>query len=328
MVGVLNLDDATILIRNNKILNNEVHCVASHGGGIFLTYRNLASGFKPENTKIRIYNNIISGNTSEELGGGIAIWDQQNGISSMDAPTPLIYNNTITGNSAPEGAGLFNYSMKVLLFNNIFWNNGAASSQFPEISLKDGMWYIVSNTGQVVSSFNNIRGGYPGTNNISQDPQVDPMNFTLAEGSPSIGRGTYSVSVAGRSYSAPRYDYAGTERRLASADQKIDQGALESPYDMQVIDEVITVPGVSAGTFHVYPNPAGKMITVRFTVIKPGPVRLSIYDLSGREVMVLLDEPLIPGQYEVPMDISSLGRGTYLLRLASSHNSTAKLVVR
>ncbi len=238
--------DATLIVRDNSIYENEINCEASQGGGIFLTFITLGSGYDGGKAGIRIYNNLIANNYSQDRGGGLAIWDQVNGSYDIEHPNPLIYNNSIVGNTANEGAGIFNFEMNALLFNNIIWNN-SISGKAREISMEDinyNVWY--PNRGKFQSYFNNIKGAYPGVGNIEQDPLIDQQAFTLDENSPSIGRGIDSVMVAGQVYYAPEFDYEGTNRLMASTDQELDQGAIESLYNRQITeydsDQVINVP--------------------------------------------------------------------------------------
>ena len=246
MLGSTKPWDATLIVRNNMIRENEIHCVASHGGGIFLTFPSLGGGYQSGTAGIEIYNNVIANNFSEDRGGGIAIWDQVNGAYEVEHPIPLIYNNTIVGNTAKEGAGLFNFEMNALLFNNIIWNNTTNGAE--EISLKDINYSgHFTNHGKFQSWFNNIQGGYEGIGNINQDPMLDSETFKLAENSPCVGRGMDSISIAGFWYHAPEFDLKGVDRIMASADQEIDVGALESPHDRPKTDydseHVINVPG-------------------------------------------------------------------------------------
>jgi len=46
-------------------------------------------------------------------------------------------------------------------------------------------------------------------------------------------------------------------------------------------------------------------------------VRLSVHDLLGREVAVLVNEKKAPGSYEVKFDGSGLASGVYLYRLTA-----------
>jgi hypothetical protein len=46
-------------------------------------------------------------------------------------------------------------------------------------------------------------------------------------------------------------------------------------------------------------------------------VKLSVFDLLGREVAVLVNEKKAPGSYEVKFDASGLPSGVYLYRLTA-----------
>ena len=47
-------------------------------------------------------------------------------------------------------------------------------------------------------------------------------------------------------------------------------------------------------------------------------IRLVVYDMSGREVAVLVNENQAPGNYEVHLDGSGLASGIYLYRLTAN----------
>ncbi|HLT46034.1 MAG TPA: T9SS type A sorting domain-containing protein [Rubricoccaceae bacterium] len=77
-------------------------------------------------------------------------------------------------------------------------------------------------------------------------------------------------------------------------------------------------PAASATTeaaFTAYPNPAAERATVRFTLEAPAAVRLTVYDLLGREVAVLVDGAVEAGTHEAAFDGSRLPSGVYLVRL-------------
>jgi hypothetical protein len=48
-------------------------------------------------------------------------------------------------------------------------------------------------------------------------------------------------------------------------------------------------------------------------------VHLSVYDVLGREVALLVDERQEGGIYEVPFEAGSLPPGVYLYRIAMDH---------
>ena len=58
-------------------------------------------------------------------------------------------------------------------------------------------------------------------------------------------------------------------------------------------------------------------------------VELTIYDLFGREVRMLMDEVKSPGEYNARMDVSDLPAGVYLVRLkAGGESIVRKLIVK
>jgi carboxypeptidase T len=77
-----------------------------------------------------------------------------------------------------------------------------------------------------------------------------------------------------------------------------------------------------------YPNPFNPTTGVRFRVPGVSDVRITVFDLLGREVVVLVNERKAPGSYEVTFDASALASGVYLYRMtAGNFAQTRKMVV-
>ncbi len=82
-----------------------------------------------------------------------------------------------------------------------------------------------------------------------------------------------------------------------------------------------------------YPNPFNPSTKIRFDIPqtvgngRDRSVKLTIYDLLGREAAVLVNEELNPGVYEVDFDGSSLPSGVYYYRLASGNYTQTKKMV-
>jgi hypothetical protein len=64
-----------------------------------------------------------------------------------------------------------------------------------------------------------------------------------------------------------------------------------------------------------YPNPFNSSTTIKYELPKASMMRLSVYDLLGREVSVLVNENKNAGNYEVKFDASNLASGVYVYRL-------------
>ena len=64
-----------------------------------------------------------------------------------------------------------------------------------------------------------------------------------------------------------------------------------------------------------YPNPFNPRTTFRFDLPVSGHVKLSVYDVTGQSVAVVLDQTMQAGSHDIAFDAQSLGSGVYLYRL-------------
>ena len=80
-----------------------------------------------------------------------------------------------------------------------------------------------------------------------------------------------------------------------------------------VADE--SAPHTATATLSVAPNPARGQATFTLQLEAPAPVRLSVFDVRGRELRVLLDEPVGMDRQRVDLDTSTLAPGAYVVRL-------------
>ncbi|MCE1163786.1 MAG: S8 family peptidase [Bacteroidetes bacterium] len=63
--------------------------------------------------------------------------------------------------------------------------------------------------------------------------------------------------------------------------------------------------------FDNYPNPFNPSTTIKFSVKDRNVVTIKIYDISGKEVMRLLNQPLEAGTYEIKWDAANFSSGIY-----------------
>lgn len=64
-----------------------------------------------------------------------------------------------------------------------------------------------------------------------------------------------------------------------------------------------------------WPNPFNPTTDIGYQVSVSGQTRLAVHDVLGREVAVLVDGPMPPGEHRVRLDASGLASGIYLVRL-------------
>lgn len=75
-----------------------------------------------------------------------------------------------------------------------------------------------------------------------------------------------------------------------------------------------------------YPNPFNPATTIRFDVPRSSHVRLSVFDVQGREIAVLVDEVKAVGSHDVTFDAGALSSGVYLYRLQTDGFSEARVL--
>ncbi|MCI0448775.1 MAG: SBBP repeat-containing protein [Chlorobi bacterium] len=78
-----------------------------------------------------------------------------------------------------------------------------------------------------------------------------------------------------------------------------------------------------------YPNPFNPMTKIRFNVasVLRTDIKLVIYDITGSEIAVLVNQPLQPGTYEAEWDGSNYPTGIYFYRItAGDYNETKKMM--
>ena len=76
-----------------------------------------------------------------------------------------------------------------------------------------------------------------------------------------------------------------------------------------------------------YPNPFNPVTDINFDVPKTGLVQLSVYDILGKEVEVLVNDVLQPGRYKASFDASKLASGIYFYRISASNFSDIKRMI-
>jgi hypothetical protein len=77
-----------------------------------------------------------------------------------------------------------------------------------------------------------------------------------------------------------------------------------------------------------YPNPFNPVTKIKFDVAKFYNVKIIVYDLSGKELDIIINQPMQQGTYEVIWNGEKYSSGIYFLRmLADNYVETKKMVM-
>lgn len=318
--GGIGAEESHIMMKENVISNNS----AGYEGGGILGY----------NSSLVIIECSVSLNTSGSDGGGIYLW-----YSDL-----FVKNTIIARNTAMQylGGGIFTYYSDPVIYNSIFYGNlsmgegGGAHIAYYGADIvnsiflqNEAVWGGNQLSGHVDSirlAYTDIEGGWPGIGNIDVDPIFrDPQNGDF-----------HLMSVAcDDSVDSPCID-AGDPIILDSllncswglGELRSDMGAYGGGDSLitTIFDNIPSLPNRII-LLQNYPNPFNARTTIRFVLPESQEVQLTVYDLLGRRVEVLVDDYMQAGVHVVTFDASYLSSGVYFYRLEAGNRIETKRMV-
>ena len=131
-------------------------------------------------------------------------------------------------------------------------------------------------------------------------PMFRRLGFVPGSGTSTSPR---DYTFADRSLAAGRYVY-----RISPIDR---DGTLQRSSEVEVALEVPSRSDLQAN----YPNPFNPSTVISFRVAEAGPIRLSVVDLAGREIALLLDDVRPAGSHSVSWNAAGNPSGTYYARM-------------
>ena len=127
------------------------------------------------------------------------------------------------------------------------------------------------------------------------------------------------------------FDLNGSETAFTSAGLVVKDSVLaffNRTLVTSPVSFVSTQPGLGAPTQFVlydnYPNPFNPTTIIEYSLPHASNVRLSVYDVLGRSVAVLVDQNEPGGRYKVTFSASGLSSGVYFYRLQVDRTTLVK----
>jgi hypothetical protein len=81
------------------------------------------------------------------------------------------------------------------------------------------------------------------------------------------------------------------------------------------VNEISSEIPVYYSLFQNYPNPFNPSTNIKFQIPKSGFVKLTVFDVLGKEIGTLVKEQLSPGTYQADFDATNLPSGVYYYSL-------------
>ena len=329
------VDDAPgyhIIVRNNRSYNN-INLVLSgnpigttDGNGILIdNFRNKGASDFPVNYPHRT---LVENNVAYQNGG--------KGIQVFESDFVDVFNNTAYHNNTDtQNTGTWRAELSLVYSNQTVWRNNIGVANPGQGILASNRAILIAQSENTVWENNLTYSGSPGdvsinfsntsvtiddlsNNLLGINPQFnDPSNadFSLAASSPAIDAGSDQViSFLDINYHTRQ---PGT----------VDIGAFER--DSSVSTDIDNTPSPEVFTLTGnYPNPFIERTEILYHLKESTHVYLVLYNAAGQQLGTLVDATLPPGDYNIPVDGSSLPAGVYFYRLTAGSTSQVQSFIR
>jgi hypothetical protein len=131
----------------------------------------------------------------------------------------------------------------------------------------------------------------------------------------------YGTTTESKDYSfADKFDYSETKTLYYRLKQVDYNGNFEYS---EVIEIVINTP-ISYALSQNYPNPFNPSTKITYAVPEAAFVSIKIYDITGQEAAVLINEEKQPGIYELEFSAAGLSSGVYFYKMTANNYSSVK----
>jgi photosystem II stability/assembly factor-like uncharacterized protein len=214
------------------------------------------------------------------------------------------------------GYGIFAYRLAVNSLGHVFvgrWTAGDTSQMIYRSTDNGLLWFPTNCNG------GNIRAVMIGENDILYAASENKVvRRSTDDGN------TWQFITSGIPSSAYVQSLAGTGSTLYAGTNSI------GVYRNGGIVSINGVPEI-ASKFSLgqnYPNPFNPVTNIKFTLPKQAYVKLTVYDIMGREVVVLADGIVNEGNHSVHFDASNLVSGVYFYKLtAIGYEEVRKMIL-
>ncbi len=316
---------------------------ASFGGGIYI-----------QNGHPTLSNLILMANSADSTGGAIFVANSHTTLSNV----------TIDSCFAPVGAGISIWNaqadMNHLLISGNVCTKGASALYMMTATVSIDHTTIVQNDGgdlqggiiscsgsdlEILNSI--IAGNTPTDSMIFLDGGSANISYSdIENGQESIESIEAEVVWGNGNIDAdPLFvDFDGRDLHLTENSPCIDAGNPDSEYDsdstitdmgmycfFQIIDDVEEGKIGLVSDFNLekpYPNPFNSTSKISFNLSKSSSVNLSVFDISGRNVITLLNSVQPAGRYTTSLRANNLSTGLYLIKLTTPNGvKTQKLAL-
>lgn len=152
--------------------------------------------------------------------------------------------------------------------------------------------------------------------NVYNQPPVDVINIPLDTGSSA----NYYASGFGSEYKQILLQIMCTDTALQNNSSAQYTYSALSSYGITPING--SIPN-EYKLYNNYPNPFNPTTKIKFDLPKSTDVKISVFDVTGKEVSVLVNEKLQAGTYQTEWDASAYPSGVYFYKIQVHHGGSS-----
>ena len=187
--------------------------------------------------------------------------------------------------------------------NNIRYSNNG-SEQYPYIAKRKN--------GDMVISFSRESGAnyLPYTQRLYFTGSLYGSSFLVTNQYLNSIKGTSAISLFDEKIITAFVDY-----RYGTADVFINIRSFINPDSVTVVQQLSFEIPSEYKLFQNYPNPFNPITNIKFQIHSLSKIRISVYDITGKEIERVIDGNQKPGVYSVRFDGGNLSSGIYFYAL-------------
>jgi hypothetical protein len=269
-----------------------------------------------ENTGIKRYFDITP-TTNTGLNATLVFHYDDSELNSLTESELLLFKSTDSGTSWTQMGGTVNTTNNTFTIAGLDgfsrWTLGASSSPLPV--------ELISFTADVVNNAVEL--------NWQTATEVDNYGFDIER---TLSTGVWSKIgfVEGHGNNKSPKDYSYLDKSPIGGGKfkyRLKQVDTDGKYEYSNIVEVEIIPAEFA-LYQNYPNPFNPSTTIQYSVKERASVELVLYDILGRQVVVLVNEEQDAGYYKINFNAGRLASGIYFYRIqAGNFIETKKMIL-
>lgn len=107
-------------------------------------------------------------------------------------------------------------------------------------------------------------------------------------------------------------------------------GAVSNRITRWTCEPPVTTEPIASGPdlrLSSYPNPSSGNMTITLELGEAGPAQLAVYDLLGRQMLVIVEGDMAAGRHSIDWSARQFATGVYVIRLTTLHGSLSRRIV-